>query len=161
MILPKKQLVSRGVISGVHEIQMQPAGIDLSLKEVYAFASSGAVDFDNSQRKIADVALIQFEEEWVHLAKGCYKVVYNEIVKIPIDCVALGYPRSSLIRNGAHVGCAVWEPGYEGRSESLLIVENENGIKLKRNARVVQLVFVQLAEGHGEVYTGRYQKENI
>ncbi|MEW6329384.1 MAG: deoxyuridine 5'-triphosphate nucleotidohydrolase, partial [Candidatus Micrarchaeota archaeon] len=55
----------------------------------------------------------------------------------------------------------VWDPGYEGRSESLLVVENARGIKLKRNARLVQLVFVKLAGEAREVYSGKYKNENI
>jgi len=56
--------------------------------------------------------------------------------------------------------CAVWDPGYEGRSEALLIVRNEHGLVLKRNAKIGQMVFFRLADTAKELYEGRYKGEN-
>ena len=123
--------------------------MDLSLNEIFTLESAGSVDFDNSERKLSDTRRIEFSGDWVELKKGSYKIVYNEVVSIPDDCAALAYPRSSLLRCGAFIHCAVWDPGYTGRSESLLVVSNENGIRLKRNARLVQLVFVKLEKKAG------------
>lgn len=95
------------------------------------------------------------------LKKGAYKVVYNEVVDIPEDCAGLAFPRSSLLRCGAFIHCAVWDPGYRGRSESLLIVENEKGLRLKKNARLVQLVFMKLEEKAKSLYSGKYKGENL
>ena len=161
MILPKQEISKRKVVSELlSQAQFQPCGVDLSLKKVCSFSSPGQVDHDNSERKISEVSEIPFDESgWVYLPKGAYKIVYNETVKIPKDCAALGFPRSTLLRCGADVHCAVWDPGYEGRSESLLIVENSEGIRLKKGARVVQLVFFKLSE-KTEAYNGRFQNEN-
>lgn len=163
MILPKHELVSRKVISGLlSDSQLQPAGVDLTLREVFSFSSEGSVDFDNSERKLSEVKPLSFDSNgWLHLPKGAYKVTYNEVVSVPSDCAALAYPRSTLLRCGAFLHCAVWDPGYEGRSESLLIVENEKGIRLKKNAKLVQLVFLKIDGAKGETYKGKYQKENI
>jgi dUTP pyrophosphatase len=57
------------------------------------------------------------------------------------------------------VETAVWDPGYEGRGRALLIVYNEHGIVLERNARVVQLVFFKVA-GTGPGYAGAYKGES-
>ncbi len=142
-------------------IQFQPAGIDLSLKEVHSLEDAGRIDFDNSKRKLSGTKKIEFGADGsVHLPAGCYKVIYNEYVKIPKDCIALAYTRSSLLRCGAYLQCAVWDPGYEGRSESLLVVGNKNGIVLEKNARIVQLVFVKMESEAHEGYSGKYQKEN-
>jgi dUTP pyrophosphatase len=135
--------------------------VDLSLKEVYSLESAGSIDFDNSGRELSETGRIEFSGDWVELKKGSYKIVYNEVVSIPGDCAALAYPRSSLLRCGAFIHCAVWDPGYKGRSESLLVVANENGIRLKRNARLVQLVFVKLEKAAESLYSGRYGGENL
>ena len=163
MILPKHAVLARKAVSGfLSESQFQPAGVDLTLREAFSFSSEGSVDFDNSERKLAETKPLAFDEKgWLHLPKGAYKVTYNEVVSIPPDCIALAYPRSTLLRCGAFLHCAVWDPGYRGRSESLLVVENEKGIRLKKNAKLVQLVFFRIAEPKGEVYSGKFHNENL
>ena len=56
--------------------------------------------------------------------------------------------------------CAVWDPGYEGRSEALLIVRNEHGVTFKRNAKIGQMVFIRLSEDAKSLYDGVYKGEN-
>jgi dUTP pyrophosphatase len=93
------------------------------------------------------------------LAPGQYRVIYNEVVHLPNDLLALGFPRSSLLRCGADLRTAVWDAGYSGRSESLLVVHNPHGLRLKRNARILQLVFFTI-DSETEGYRGMYQGEN-
>ncbi len=163
MILPKHELQERKAVSGfLSDSQFQPAGVDLTLREAFSFSSEGSVDFDNSERKLAETKPLAFDEKgWLHLPKGAYKVVYNEIVSIPSDCAGLAYPRSTLLRCGAFLHCAVWDPGYKGRSESLLVVENEKGIRLKKNAKLVQLILIKLTCDAKETYKGKYHNENL
>ena len=143
-------------------VQVQPNGIELTLQRVEAHESSGAIAFDNSERKLPQTKNIEFDKEgWVHLPKGSYKIVFNEIVNIPKNIAAVAKPRSSLLRCGATVETAVWDAGYSGRSESLLVVYNEKGFKLRKNARVLQLLFFRLGEDVSQGYSGVYQNENI
>ena len=161
MILPKEILVKSGLVTDtVGESQFQPAGVDVTLKEAYSFRNAGKIDFDNKERKISDVEPVQFVNEEIKLAPGAYKVIFNEYVHIPQDAAALCFPRSSLLRSGITLECAVWDPGYEGRSEALLIVSNPHGAVLKRNAKIGQLVFIRLLEKTSFSYEGRYKGEN-
>jgi dUTP pyrophosphatase len=141
-------------------IQLQPAGVDLTLRDIFGFTTAGTIDFSNKQRVISKSRRISFKGGFALLKQGAYKVVYNEVVHIPHDCIALAFPRSSLLRCGAFLHCAVWDPGYSGRSESLLIVSNPHGIKLAKNARLAQLVFIKLSKKPGSQYRGRYLAEN-
>ncbi|MGB8217239.1 MAG: deoxyuridine 5'-triphosphate nucleotidohydrolase [Candidatus Methanoperedens sp.] len=144
------------------DIQVQPNGIELTLKLVEIHEGSGAIAFDNSERKLPQTKTIDFDAEgWIHLPKGSYKIVFNEIVNIPKNIAAIAKPRSSLLRCGATVETAVWDAGYSGRSESLLVVFNENGFNIKKDARVLQLLFFRLNKEVGKGYAGRYQNENI
>ena len=144
------------------DIQVQPNGIELTLNRVEKHESPGAIAFDNSERKLPLTRSIEFDKEgWVHLPKGCYKIVFNEIVNIPKNISAIAKPRSSLLRCGATVETAVWDAGYSGRSESLLVVFNEKGFNLRKNARVLQLLFFRLGEEVHEGYSGVYQNENV
>jgi dUTP pyrophosphatase len=143
------------------ETQLQPAGFDLSLGEVYEYVDVGCVDFSNIERKLPEIKPLKPDERgWYNLPAGCYLIVYNEAVKIPLDVAAIARSRSTLLRCGASIETAVWDPGYEGRSSSLLVVHNPEGIRLKRNARVTQLLFLKTSRVE-EGYRGVYQRERI
>lgn len=161
MIIPKHHLKSSSIVNDLlGESQYQPAGIDMTVKEVHDFESAGRIDFDNSSRKISSTKALQFNSNEIHLSPGSYKVIFNEYVKIPHDVAAFCFPRSSLLRCGAMLECAIWDPGYEGRSEALLIVSNKHGLTLKKNAKIGQMVFIKLSEATKEPYEGRYKGEN-
>lgn len=143
------------------ETQIQPNGLELTLKEIKTIEGVGAVDFDNSARKLPDAKILEFGiDGWVHLPEGIYKVVFNEIVNIPTNLAAIAKPRSSLIRCGATLETAVWDAGYRGRSESMLVVYNSAGFRLKKDARIMQLLFYTLDTEVEEGYSGVYQNEN-
>ncbi len=141
------------------EVQLQPNGFDCTLRKVARIKGSARIDFHS--KELPEVEELEFDEEgWVFLPKGFYKVYLNEIVNLPTNLMAFGRPRSTLIRCGANILTAVWDAGYRGRSEVGLVVYNENGIWLKRNARIMQLVFVKLS-CKAEPYAGSYQHENL
>ena len=143
------------------EEQVQPNGVDLTLREVALLQTSGKVAVNNSQRQIPDLAPLVFDGlGFIDLMPGAYTIIYNEIVHLPNNIMALARPRSSLLRCGVTVNTAVWDAGYSGRSQSLMVVYNPQGFRLQRNARVLQLVFFQLTQ-ETEGYQGTYQKENI
>ncbi len=143
------------------EAQLQPNGIDLTLREIALLQSAGRIGASDSQRLVSDLAPLVFDGlGFIDLIPGAYIITYNEIVHLPNNVMALGRPRSSLLRCGVTIGTAVWDAGYSGRSQSLMVVYNPQGFRLQRNARVVQLVFFQLTQ-ETEGYQGAYQKENI
>jgi dUTP pyrophosphatase len=61
---------------------------------------------------------------------------------------------------GLHVPTAVWDAGYGGRGETVLVVTNPHGVRLERGARIAQLVLWRLAGPAAQQYAGRYQGEN-
>ncbi|KAF5410504.1 MAG: deoxyuridine 5'-triphosphate nucleotidohydrolase [Euryarchaeota archaeon] len=140
------------------ETQIQVNGCELTIDRIFAFDGAGTIAFDNSERVLPDSAELAFDDDgWIDLPAGCYKIVSGEIVHIPKDVIAIARPRSSLLRCGASVETAVWDSGYEGKSECLLLVANKEGFRLKRGARVVQLLFMGLASetaGYSGVYQG-------
>ena len=143
------------------EEQVQTNGFDLTLRDVSMLQSAGTIAVDNSQRLISDLAPLVFDGlGFIELIPGTYVVTFNEIVHLPRNIMALATPRSSLLRCGVTVNTAVWDAGYSGRSQSLLVVYNPGGFRLQRNARIVQLVFLQLS-GETEGYNGTYQGENM
>lgn len=156
-----KRRIEKGLIRDFLDlsIQLQPNGFDCTLRAVAKLRGAGKIDFDNSERTLPETEDIEFKE-WVYLPQGIYKAVLNEIVKLDEDLMAIARPRSSLVRCGANVLTAVWDAGYEGRSEVAIAVHNPYGIWLKRNARIVQLVFIKLCS-KTQKYSGAYNYENI
>ncbi len=143
------------------EEQVQPNGIDLTLREVALLQSSGKIAVSDSQRLVSDLAPLVFDGlGFIDLVPGAYIITYNEIVHLPKNVMALARPRSSLLRCGVTVNTAVWDAGYSGRSQSLMVVYNSQGFRLQRNARIIQLVFLRLTR-ETEGYRGAYQRENI
>ena len=143
------------------EDQLQPNGFDLTLREVAMLQSSGKLAVENSQRLVSGLAPLVFDGlSFMELMAGAYIITYNEIVHLPKNITALATPRSSLLRCGVTVNTAVWDAGYSGRSQSLMIVYNPQGFRLQRNARIVQLIFLELTQ-ETEGYQGTYQGENI
>ncbi len=141
--------------------QVQPNGVDLTLREVALLQSPGRIAVADSQRLVSDLAPLVFDGMgFIDLMPGAYSITYNEIVHLPKNIMALATPRSSLLRCGVMVNTAIWDAGYSGRSQSLMVVYNPHGFRLQRNARIVQLVFLRLTQ-KTEGYRGAYQKENI
>jgi len=145
------------------EVQLAPNGFDLTCGEIYEFKEAGTLDFSNKARKIPRVERVQAQKinpldkfGWWDLEKGAYKIKSNETCNIPKDLVALAFPRSSLLRMGAFIQNAVWDAGFQGKSEFILVVANTHGIRIKQNARVVQLVFMPLIETE-QGYNGTFQ----
>ena len=144
------------------EDQLQPNGFDLTVAEVGRFDGGGVIGCSNTSRSLPVVRPLQFDSTgWLDLSAGPYQIVFNEIVDIPNDLMALGMPRSSLCRMGATVSTAVWDAGYVGRSTALLIVENLDGIRIEQSARLMQLVFFTLSAQTARGYDGAYQGENL
>ncbi len=143
------------------EEQLQPNGIDLTLREIAFPQSAGKIAVNNRQRQVSDLAPLTFDGlGFIDLIPGAYIVTVNEIVHLPKNIMALARPRSSLLRCGVTIDTAVWDAGYSGRSQSLMVVYNPQGFRLQRNARIMQIIFLQLTD-ETEGYDGAYQGENI
>ncbi len=143
------------------EAQLQPNGLDITLRDVASIDDAGQMAVSDKDRKISNTSPLKFDSAgFIELKPGPYLVTYNEIVSLPKNVMALARPRSSLLRCGVTIGTAVWDAGYSGRSQSLLLVHNPHGFRLQKNARILQLVFFTLAQ-ETEGYNGAYQRENI
>ena len=150
--------------------QLQPNGFDLSLRDVSEFVlrqaqdgrDGGQLGADNADRELAEASPLAYDADgWTDLSPGPYLVTFNEVVNLPLDIMALGRPRSSLLRSGASLHTAVWDAGYRGRSQSLLTVHHPAGFRLQRDARLAQLVFFRLSIPPSAGYQGRYQGEGL
>ena len=148
------------------EAQLQPNGFDLTLQEVASFAGPGTgpgvLTAEDAGRRLARTLPLAFESDGSRrLAPGPYLITFNEVVNLPLDLMALAKPRSSLLRSGVAVHNAVWDAGYSGRSQALLVVYHPQGFTLAQNARLVQMIFFSLEQPVEEGYRGRFQREGM
>jgi len=142
--------------------QLNPNGFDLTVGKIFEFDTAGSLDFSNSERVVpAGKELMPLKANpqdkygWWQLSKGSYKVRTNEAVNLPNNLAALAFARTSVLRMGALTQNGVWDAGFMGKGEFILTVENPQGIKIKENARIIQLVFFRVEET--EEYNGIYK----
>lgn len=144
------------------EVQTQPNGVELTLAWLERFTGAGALGFSNEDRQLPATERIEFDGDgWAELPPGPYKIGFNETVTIPRDRYAIARPRSSLLRMGVSAPTALWDSGFRGKGEGLIVVHNAHGLRLRRGARLIQLVFFTLPEEVEEPYQGRYQNTGL
>jgi dUTP pyrophosphatase len=161
----KEKIEKKGLIQNYIDLdtQLTPQGFDLTAAEIHRYHGKGKLDFSNGEREIPGSEKIRPEKKdkrddygWWNLESGAFKVVMNEKVDIPEDLMAYAFPRSSLLRMGCSIENAVWDSGYTGTGSFMLVVENPEGVEIKENARLNQLVFHSLSETEG--YKGKYHE---
>lgn len=161
----EKLVKEKGIIEGYIDLntQLTPNGFDLTAANIFGFNDKGQLDFSNKERVLPECVEIsplkESKEEkfgWWDLKKGIYKVKSNETVNLPNDLIAMAFTRTSLLRMGVFTQHGVWDAGFRGKSEFILVVDNPYGARIKRNARVAQLVFFGINETK-EGYNGVYQ----
>jgi dUTP pyrophosphatase len=142
--------------------QIQPNGFDLTIRDIAGLTSAGIIGVNNDGRVLSETSALDFDRQGsIHLSPGIYLVTCNEIVNLPHEIMALARPRSSLLRCGVAIHTAVWDAGYSGRSQALMVVYNPQGFGISKGARFVQLVFFYLTARVKQGYNGIFQKENI
>ena len=97
--------------------QVQVNGFELTVKKIETFDGPGRIGFENADRVLPEYKELPWGEDgWLFLAKGVYKITFNEIVSIPKDICAIALPRSSLLRSGVSVHTAVGMPDIAGEA---------------------------------------------
>jgi dUTP pyrophosphatase len=163
----KKRILSQGLIQDYLnlDIQLTPNGFDLTAGCVFEFDTAGALDFSNNERVIPAGKELTPKKNapkdkfgWWKLQKGTYKIKTNETVNLANDLIALAFSRTSLLRMGCFTQHGVWDAGFKGKGEFVLIVDNPEGVSLKQNARIAQLIFLPINE-IDKGYSGIYQNK--
>ncbi|MBN2083085.1 deoxyuridine 5'-triphosphate nucleotidohydrolase [bacterium] len=148
------------------DLQRQPAGFDLTCAQIARFTGTGAIDLTNSRRELPALSPLAWppasaaaESVSLVLDPAGYLVTYNEEIAVPVDCAGIVLPRSSLMRCGATLHSALWDPGYRGRGQGLLTVFSS--LRLYRDARIGQFILLRLEAQADRTYDGQYQGENL
>jgi len=137
--------------------ELDCAGLKLTLSDVYNIDSIGMIEING--KKLPKYVEVRPVKNIFHLKQGAYLIRYNEYIRVPSDTIALAIQRSSLLRMGASLYTAVWDPGYEGRGSGLLVVHNKNGIYIEKGAQIAQLIFIKMSRSTKKLYRGSYFRE--
>lgn len=146
-------------VAPVDAEQIQPNGVDLRLGQLFRVTGTGALHPDRTE--LAEREPVDLPDDPAAapaaLAPGAYVVRYVEKVYVPDGHVGLILPRSSLLRNGAVLYSALWDQGYEGRGEGLLVLWHP--LVLPKGCRIGQ--FVLMTAEAAAAYRGQWQGENL
>lgn len=157
-ILSGKNIIELGLVQGLlNNEQVQPAGVDFTLKQLAVLESKGIIDFDNTKRVLPDYRPLQFKDGMITLQLGAYLVEFNETVLLPNNVIGIMRTRSSVFRSGATLTAGVIDPGYSGAIGALLQVWNNKGITIGKNAKLVQWVFAKVGDPSEKGYAGVYK----
>ena len=141
--------------------QRQPAGYDFSVRSIARFNGPATLDFTNEKRQLPELEELAWpaDSSPIELAPGGYLVTYNETVSVPEHSAGILLPRSSLMRCGATLHSALWDPGYVGKGQGLMTVYNT--LRLHRDARIAQFILIAIEGQVESLYSGQYQGENL
>lgn len=141
--------------------QLQPSGFDLTIDTLFSLRGSGKICTGTSGHEAPEeIEVNQDPEGFFSLSKGYYIVLLNEIVSLPKNICGINHPRSTLMRYGGIMTTGIWDAGFHGRSRVGLYVVREEGLKLQKNAMIMQMSFHELTgESMGFQYNALYEKE--
>lgn len=160
--------ILRQIYPNLNENQYQPAGIDLTLDEVYAFKHDDGTIY--GLLKDAKVLPKQIKCQTSNIqVGGMLKTVFRlkphtayigqttEKIKISKYAGQFYLPRSSLLRAGVDVRTAFGDPGFHGHLSFLLINHTDDLFVIEKGARFAQLVDIS-ANNIDQEYDGDYNE---
>lgn len=166
MILGPKKLLELvkeiKLVEGLSERELtnpEGAGFDLRLGEVYKI--SGDAFLGETERKTADIELVQSYEEGkrktIEIKPGDYFLVATiEKVNMPLDLTANFKPRTTTFRSGLFLRTGNVAPGYSGKLTFGLKNEGPITVTMEMGARFVHMQ-VEEVLGEGSKYRGQWQ----
>jgi deoxycytidine triphosphate deaminase len=134
-------------------------GFDLQLGEVYEISGDGYLGLE--ERETPEAKLVaKFDEKKVSsfmFAPGKYYLIKTiEKVNLPLDLMAVIFPRTTLFRSGLALFNGQVAPGYCGELTFGLANLGGQNIKVDMGSRVVHITFHEVL-GEGNEYRGQWK----
>lgn len=146
-------------MNNIDEKRIQSTGIDITVGDIFKLKGTPFVkdkNYDKGER--SEIKVVENPEgpNYYHLKEGRHIIVYDEKIKIPESHVGYVFPRSRLMRCGAFLCSAMWDPGYEGIGEGLLLNKE---MKIEENCGIGKLGIIEADTD--DKYSGTHQEERI
>lgn len=135
------------------------AGFDLRMGEIFEISGDGYLGVE--ERHTPDSKSVARYDEgkndsFVFEPGKYYLIKTAEKVNLPIDLMAVIFPRTTLFRSGLALFNGQVAPGYSGELTFGLCNLGKSDIKIDLGARVVHITFHQVW-GEGNQYRGQWQ----
>ncbi|MCJ1369009.1 hypothetical protein MMC20_000216 [Loxospora ochrophaea] len=151
MLLTGRSIIPE-IVSNVRSaiVQEAPCGVDLTLKQIERWTSSGHADFDydfapteeipfehNSLEPDGALKDLSLPEKHTHksqgpvmLGPGAYLVEFNEMIRLPASVMGQIISSRTVFRSGALLSSGEVDSGYTGEVGATLQVVNPHGLRL-------------------------------
>ncbi|OIP96483.1 hypothetical protein AUK40_04940 [Candidatus Wirthbacteria bacterium CG2_30_54_11] len=157
-----KMVQEKKLVTGLCERELtnpEGAGFDLRMADVYRISGKGYLGVEN--RKTCDIETIAtYAEGKVVTATwkpGDFFLVKTiEEVNLPIDCVGILKPRSTLQRMGLMLRATQIAPGYSGGLTVAVANVGPCEVEVELGSRFLHLMVSPLI-GNGSAYRGQWQ----
>lgn len=180
MVITRKQILERvakgdiGFTPNLDSFQLQAHAVDLRLgytfliPKMWQMTKAGrealTIDhFDKNRPQYFEVIELEQSQHFDLLPNEYILVSTLEKIKVPLDLMAVLYPRSSTNRKGLSVDLTgIIDSGYEGQL-TIPIRNNTNSqvVRLYPGERFCQVVFESLDEIAQDARQSRYHKRDI
>jgi len=135
------------------------AGFDLRMGEIFEISGDGYLGVEERHTPESK-SVARYEENknnsFVFEPGKYYLIKTAEKVNLPIDLMAVIFPRTTLFRSGLALFNGQVAPGYSGELTFGLCNLGKSDIKIDLGARVVHITFHQVL-GEGNQYRGQWQ----
>jgi deoxycytidine triphosphate deaminase len=167
MQLTGKQIVERGIVTGVVTEGIQQQGVDVRLDKVIEFDQFDAPETTQGYVPAVGKTILRQRHEiptgptpngegWV-LKPGYYEVIVKEGCVMPNNAAMRFISRSSLVRNGAIIHCGQFDAGFK-TDQMGFFLQVLFPITIDRGARIAQaMVFESAPVDEGSLYNGQWQ----
>jgi deoxycytidine triphosphate deaminase len=135
------------------------AGFDLRMGEIFEISGDGYLGIEERHTPESK-SVAKYDEgentSFVFEPGKYYLIKTAEKVNLPIDLMAVIFPRTTLFRSGLALFNGQVAPGYSGELTFGLCNLGKSDIKIDLGARVVHITFHQVL-GEGNQYRGQWQ----
>lgn len=164
MQLTGKQIVEKGIITGVCEEGIQQQGVDVRIDRVFEVINFGngtvPAKGKTTTPPTVEVAALDAHEDskgYFYLPPGYYEVTFEEGCKIPANYAMQFKSRSSLVRCGAEIRSGQFDGGFETDKMGAFL-KVELPIRIEKGARVAQAIINETYTVEKEyLYDGQWQ----
>lgn len=153
---------AKTVVSPVDEDMIQMHALDIRVDKIYRISSSFLVPAegktlpsDKREVELFTEPNVQGDRDWFFLTPGVYSFDAFQSVEMAEGEAGWLVPRSSLTRNGVDVRSALYDAGYKGGVNGIIVVHNQSGCQIEKGARIAQFVIVKAETA--KLYDGQYQ----
>lgn len=155
-MLTSRQLVEEGIITNVNsEKQIQQVGIDLTVDTIYKIVGVGFIPKEGKTVLPEYQEIPWGEDNTVLLEPGSYEIKFNEGCNFPTNVAGTIIHRSSVLRSGALLMSAEFDPSYfcDSIGSFMTVI---TPIKIEKGARLGQMV-CHRTEVEADSYNGQWQ----